>query len=65
MSPQRNFQTPAYQDIDDDHHQGRRRAAQSGAQSRERSVDKVCKRILFLRRQGVQFATFAETVVPY
>jgi aliphatic nitrilase len=28
-------------------------------------VDKVCRQILALGRQGVQFATFPETVVPY
>jgi nitrilase len=33
--------------------------------SREGTVDKVCKNILALGRQGVQFATFPETVVPY
>jgi nitrilase len=33
--------------------------------SREGTVDKVCKQILALGRQGVQFATFPETVVPY
>ncbi|MEA2632765.1 MAG: nitrilase [Chloroflexota bacterium] len=33
--------------------------------SREGTVDKVCRRILALGRQGVQFATFPETVVPY
>ena len=33
--------------------------------SREGTVDKVCQQILALGRQGVQFATFPETVVPY
>jgi nitrilase len=33
--------------------------------SREGTVDKVCRRILTLGREGVQFATFPETVVPY
>lgn len=33
--------------------------------SREGTVDKVVKTILELGRQGVQFATFPETVVPY
>src|SRR5277367_4216129 len=33
--------------------------------SREGTVDKVCKQIAALGRQGVQFATFPETVVPY
>jgi nitrilase len=33
--------------------------------SREGTVDKVCRQILALGRQGVQFATFPETVVPY
>jgi nitrilase len=33
--------------------------------SREGTVDKVCTQILALGRQGVQFATFPETVVPY
>src|SRR5258708_17491863 len=33
--------------------------------SREGTVDKVVKKILDLGRQGVQFATFPETVVPY
>src|SRR3954465_1548160 len=33
--------------------------------SREGTVDKVIGRILELGRQGVQFATFPETVVPY
>ena len=32
---------------------------------RERTVDKVCRQILALGREGVQFATFPETVVPY
>ncbi len=32
--------------------------------SREGTVDKVVKKILDLGRQGVQFATFPETVVP-
>ena len=33
--------------------------------SREGTVDKVCRQILALGRDGVQFATFPETVVPY
>ena len=33
--------------------------------SREGTADKVCRQILALGRQGVQFATFPETVVPY
>ena len=33
--------------------------------SREGTVNKVVERILELGRQGVQFATFPETVVPY
>src|SRR3954469_25144859 len=33
--------------------------------SREGTVDKVCRQILALGRQGVRFATFPETVVPY
>jgi nitrilase len=33
--------------------------------SREGTVDKVCRQIVALGRQGVQFATFPETVVPY
>ena len=33
--------------------------------SREGTVDKVVEKILELGRQGVQFATFPETVVPY
>ena len=33
--------------------------------SREGTVEKVCERIIDLGRQGVQFATFPETVVPY
>jgi aliphatic nitrilase len=33
--------------------------------SRDGTVDKVCKQILALGGQGVQFATFQETVVPY
>ena len=33
--------------------------------SREGTVGKVVKKILELGRQGVQFATFPETVVPY
>jgi nitrilase len=33
--------------------------------SREGTVDKVVQKILELGRQGVQFATFPETVVPY
>ena len=33
--------------------------------SREGTVDKVCRQIIALGRQGVQFATFPEAVVPY
>ena len=33
--------------------------------SREGTVDKVVENIIDLGRQGVQFATFPETVVPY
>ncbi len=33
--------------------------------SREGTVEKVCQQIIALGRQGVQFATFPETVVPY
>jgi len=33
--------------------------------SREGTVDKVCRHIIALSLQGVQFATFPETVVPY
>jgi nitrilase len=33
--------------------------------SREGTVNKVCRQISALGRQGVQFATFPETVVPY
>jgi nitrilase len=33
--------------------------------SREGTVDKVVRKILDLGRQGVQFATFPETVIPY
>ena len=33
--------------------------------SREGTVDKVVAKILELGHQGVQFATFPETVVPY
>jgi nitrilase len=33
--------------------------------SREGTVDKVCNQIAALGHQGVQFATFPETVVPY
>jgi nitrilase len=33
--------------------------------SREGTVEKVCRQILALGRQGVRFATFPETVVPY
>jgi len=33
--------------------------------SREGTVEKVCRQIAELGRQGVQFATFPETVVPY
>jgi aliphatic nitrilase len=33
--------------------------------SRERTVDKVVRKLHELGRQGVQFATFPETVVPY
>jgi hypothetical protein len=33
--------------------------------SREGTVEKICRQIVELGRQGVQFATFPETVVPY
>src|SRR5262245_37057346 len=33
--------------------------------SREGTVDKICRQILALGRQGVQLATFPEAVVPY
>lgn len=33
--------------------------------SREGTVDKVVRKILEFGKQGVQFATFPETVVPY
>jgi nitrilase len=33
--------------------------------SREGTVEKVCHQIIELGRQGGQFATFPETVVPY
>ena len=33
--------------------------------SREATVDKVVRKIHELGQQGVQFATFPETVVPY
>ena len=33
--------------------------------SREGTVDRVVRKIIELGRQGVQFATFPETVVPY
>jgi nitrilase len=33
--------------------------------SREGTVAKVIQKIIELGRQGVQFATFPETVVPY
>ena len=33
--------------------------------SRDGTVDKVCRQILALGREGVQFATFPETVVPF
>ena len=33
--------------------------------SREGTVDRVVRQILDLGQQGVQFATFPETVVPY
>ena len=33
--------------------------------SREGTVGKVVKKIIELGRQGVQFATFPETVIPY
>ncbi len=33
--------------------------------SRDGTVDKVVRRIRQLGQQGVQFATFPETVVPY
>jgi aliphatic nitrilase len=33
--------------------------------SRQGTIDKVVKKIGDLGKQGVQFATFPETVVPY
>lgn len=33
--------------------------------SREGTIDKICRKILELGREGVQFAVFPETVVPY
>ena len=33
--------------------------------SREGTVDKVVQKIIELASQGVQFATFSETLVPY
>jgi nitrilase len=33
--------------------------------SREGTVEKVCRQIIELGRQGVQFATFPETIIPY
>jgi len=33
--------------------------------SREGTVEKICRQILDLGRQGVEFATFPETIVPY
>ena len=33
--------------------------------SREGTVDRVVRKIVELGRQGVQFATFPETIVPY
>ena len=33
--------------------------------SRDGTVDRVVRKIIELGRQGVQFATFPETVVPY
>ena len=33
--------------------------------SREGTVEKVVRKIIELGRQGVQFATFPETIVPY
>ena len=33
--------------------------------SREGTVEKICRQIVELGHQGVQFATFPETVVPY
>jgi nitrilase len=33
--------------------------------SREGTVDRIVRKIIELGRQGVQFATFPETVVPY
>lgn len=33
--------------------------------SREGTVDKVCRKIIELGRQGVQFAVFPETLIPY
>ena len=32
--------------------------------SRDGTVDKICKQIIDLGRQGVQYAVFPETVVP-
>jgi nitrilase len=33
--------------------------------SRQGTVDRIVRKIIELGRQGVQFATFPETVVPY
>ena len=33
--------------------------------SREGTVEKIVRKIIELGRQGVQFATFPETIVPY
>ncbi|MEB0150833.1 aliphatic nitrilase, partial [Pseudomonas sp. CCC2.2] len=33
--------------------------------SRQATVDKLCRQLLALGREGVQFAVFPETVVPY
>lgn len=33
--------------------------------SRQATVDKLCRQLLELGREGVQFAVFPETVVPY
>jgi nitrilase len=32
--------------------------------NREATIEKVCQQILYLGRQGVQYAVFPETVVP-
>nr|AAR97496.1 nitrilase [uncultured organism] len=33
--------------------------------SRDDTIEKICRQIIELGRQGVQFATFPETVIPY